>query len=250
MVTALGLVLALGVSGLAFADGASDNVSRVSGKVKPKKLPKKKFKNVNLFTQVTTDFGDVPIGTQENAEEVYIDFGKNIKFKTGARPRCSANIEGTTTAQAKSACSGRSNLGSGRAHVLIPTGPPPSPPLDVRDLVVTVFNGSDLAGTNRLRLHAYSPTLGAGNTQVVQGRIVKAPGGAFGKRLAVPDAPDVAGDAGGLTLFNATIGKKTGVVKARCKAKRFRWRTTWVYDDGSKDTHAVSQKCKRKRKRR
>jgi len=244
---ALGLVLALGITGVALADGADDNTSRVAGKVQPKKVPKKKLVPVNLFTQVSTEW-DVPIGTQQNPEEVYIDFGRNIKFAPRAAPVCNQNIEVMSTQQARQACPNKSNLGVGRAHARIPGFP--SPENRVEDFVVTAFNGSNLPGRNRLRLHAYSAALGAapGNPSVVEGRIVKSPlGKRYGQRLSVPDAPDVAGDLGGLVLFNATIKRASKVVKARCgNPKKFFWRAQWVYDDASSETHQISKPCVRR----
>ena len=70
-------------------------------------------------------------------------------------------------------------------------------------MTVTVFHGP---AENQVSLHAYTPTLGAANTQVVLGRIVdKAPDPGFGPALIVDDAPDLGGDAFMLTLFDATI---------------------------------------------
>jgi hypothetical protein len=247
LVLALALTLALGISGIAFADAADDNVSEVKGKVNPKKLDKKKFKPVNLFSQVATDYAD-PTGDQnQHTEQVFIDFGKNIKFKLGRAQQCSADISGADTAEARAACPGKSFIGEGEAHAILagPTGDVP-----VNDLVVSAFAGP---GDNQLRLHAYTSSLPdaiGNNPSVTLGEIVKSPAGKkYGKRLSVEDAPDVIGDTGALTLFNAKITKKSRTVVGRCKAKKFFWRATWVYDDGSSDTDTVSQKCKRKKKK-
>ena len=64
-------------------------------------------------------------------------------------------------------------------------------------MTVTTFNGPK---KNQITLHAYSPSLGAANTQVVLGNIIKAKG-KFGQALFVPDAPDLGGDAFMLTRF-------------------------------------------------
>ena len=70
-------------------------------------------------------------------------------------------------------------------------------------MTVTVFNGP---GPNHIRLHAYTPTLGPGLTQVVEADIVKkAPDPGYGPALVVNDAPDLGGDAFMLTKFDATI---------------------------------------------
>jgi hypothetical protein len=252
-VLALGLTLALGVSAIAFAGGgaAAENVSevtgQVSGKAKPK-FDKKKFKKTSLFTQVQTDYG-TPTGDPEvHSEQVLIDFGKNLKIKTGVVPRCTANTSTMTTSEARSACAS-SFIGSGQAKAHIFDGD--ATPLNFNDFVVSVFNGP---GNNQLILHAFSPTLtggavGPGNPANIVGDIVKSPAGKkYGKRLAVTDVSDVQSDLGGLYFFNATI-KKGKYIQARCKSKKMLWRATWVYDDGSSDTDTFSQKCKRKKKK-
>ena len=239
MIVALGLVLALGLSALAFADGASENEVGVYGKVKPNKLDSRKYKPVKFFSGVTTDTTHAVPG-QQNAERVLLEWGKNIKFDSKAAPVCTASINGTTTEQAKSLCPPGSNLGSGVAHANLGGGPD-----QVSDVTVTAFNGP---GNKHVRLHAYTPSLGAANTQVVDGDIIKAPsGGKYGYALNVTDAPDLGGDAFMLTQFDATIDKSTKTVLARCKAKKFLWKNTTTYDDGTKETsQVVSQPCKRK----
>ena len=110
-------------------------------------------------------------------------------------------------------------------------------PDQVNDVGVTVFNGP---GPNHIRLHAYSPSLGAANVQVVDGDIIKSPhGGKFGQALNVPDAPDLGGDAFMLTLFNATITKASKTVLARCKEKTFAFQNTTTYDDGTRDERSA-----------
>jgi hypothetical protein len=227
---------ALAVGALAFADGASDNEAFVDGSVKPSKLDKKKFKPINLFTEVRTT-GPVP---GENPEAELIEYDKDGKWNAKATPTCSADIEFLPTADAIAACKG-SDIGSGSAAILLPGG------LAYDDLTVTAFNGP---GKNEIRLHTYSPSL-EGATPTVFGKIIKAPsGGKFGIALSVPDAPDVAGDAGKITKFNATISKSSGMALARCKDKKFLIQRTVTYDDGSKETVTDVQKCKRKKKKR
>jgi len=251
LVLALGLTLALGVSAIAFADAADDNVStltaQVSNKAKPK-FDKKKFKKTSIFTQVQTDYGTPTGDPSVHSEEVYIDFTKNLKFKTSAAPKCTQNTSTMTTSEARAAC-GSSQIGTGQARAHIFDGD--ATPLNFNDFQVTVFNGP---GNNQLILHAFSPTLtggvvGPGNPAVIIGDIVNSPAGKkYGKRLAVDDVSDVQSDLGGLYFFNATI-KKGKYVSARCKSKNMKFQSTWVYDDGSSDTDTTSQKCKRKKKK-
>jgi hypothetical protein len=252
LVLALALTLALGVSGIALAGGgaAAENVSevtgQVSGKAKPK-FDKKKFKKTSLFTQVQTDYGTPTGDPTVHSEQVFIDFGKNLKIKTGVVPKCTANTSLMTTDEARAACSS-SRIGQGQAKAHLPS---PGGTVNFNDFEVTVFNGPD---DNQLILHAFSPTLtggvvGPGNPANIVGDIVKSPAGKkYGKRLAVNDVSDVQSDLGGLYFFNATI-KKGKYIQARCKAKKMLWRATWVYDDGTSDTDTFSQKCKRKKKK-
>jgi hypothetical protein len=240
-VAATAAALALGGATMALADGASENSVGVLGKVTPTKLDKKKFKPVQLYAGVTTSTTHAVPG-QQNAEKVQLDFGKNVKFDLKAVPTCSAAIAGTTTDQAKAACPADSVIGTGVAHANLGGGPD-----QVSDVAVTVFNGPT---ANHIRLHAFSSSLGAANTQVVDADIIKSPlGGKFGQALNVSDAPDLGGDAFMLTLFDATISKGSKTVLARCgKDKNFYWQNTTTYDDGSKDvSELLSQPCKQKK---
>ena len=47
----IGATLALGVATLAYADGVSENDAGVEGSASPKKLDKKKYKPIELFTR-------------------------------------------------------------------------------------------------------------------------------------------------------------------------------------------------------
>ncbi len=232
-IISLGLVLALGSSAIAYADGASQNTPGVDGKVKPSKLDKKKYKPVNMFFGVRTT-GPVP---GINPEKEYISFGKNLKFDTGAADTCGAAIEFQTTTAARAACPKDSLLGAGKGSIALPGG------VQFTDITVSTFNGP---GKNQIRLHTYSPSL-EGATPTVSGQIVKSnAGGKYGQALNVNDAPDVAGDTGMITSFNSNITKGSGALKGRCKAKTFEFLRKVTYDDGSSETESLSQKCKRK----
>jgi hypothetical protein len=228
-----GVSMALGVSAMAYADGASENEPDVVGSVKPAKLDKKKYKPVTLFSGVATT-GTVP---GFNPEQEMISWGKNVKLNTKAAPTCGAQIEFQTTDAARSACPKGSYIGKGKASIELPGG------VTFNDLVVSVFNGPN---KNEVRLHTYSPQL-EGATPTVFGQVVKSKAGSkYGQALSVPDAPDVAGDTGKITSFNASIDKKSKVAAARCKSKKFLWNRVVTYDDGTKENVTLKQKCKRK----
>ena len=232
-VFALGVVLALGVAGIAFADGASQNTAGVEGSVKPAKLSKKDYKPVSLFTGVTNQ--QTIDGTQVEAQSEYISYGKNIKFDYKAGSLCtSVPPSGSTPEQARAACPKDSYIGSGHATVQFST-------LTVDDVVVSAFRGPTKTG---IQLHTYSPTLLAAAPSV-QGSIVKSNAGSkYGYALSVPAAPLTGG--GLITEFNANITKKTKFATARCKSKKFLWHREVTYLDGSSETADLSQPCKRK----
>jgi hypothetical protein len=237
MAVAVGLVLALGVAAIAYADGASDNEAFVDGSVKPKKLDKKKYKPVNLLLGVRTETAVVD-GAQQNPEAEEISMGKNVKWNGNKAPVCTAAIEtpGLTAQQARDMCPGKSLLGTGDAEVNLGGS-------RVSDILVQVFNGP---GKNEVRLHTSSPTLGAA-APTVFGRIIKSNAGPkYGPMLVVPDAPDAGGDAFMITKFNALIEKSSKVAKARCKSKKMLFLREVTYDDGSTETAELTQKCKRK----
>jgi len=251
-VLAIALVVALGVTQLAIGDGASENSVGIQFKLTPTKRDVKKYKPATLFSGVTTDTTHAVPG-QQNAEKVTVLYPTNMQYDLDAADLCSAPLAGTTTDQAKQACPPGSNIGQGVAHANLGQGPD-----QVSDVTVTVFAGPQ---KGQIRLHAYTPTLGASNTQVVDANLQNSSKGLakhaglgkraaakFGPALIVNDAPDLGGDAFMLTLFNATISKSTGSVLARCKDKTDFSENLTTYDDGSKDTATTSAKCKQKGK--
>jgi hypothetical protein len=240
---ALALTLALGVAGLAYAGGTNpDADASVEGQVTKKKKPRlspKKFKKVDFHTGVVT-VADVT-GTQANPASEKISFGKNIKFKNTSAPVCTTVPgPGSTPAQARAACPAKSFLGSGGAIVQFPIDPPGR----VTDTVVSTFNGP---GPKQIQLHTFSNELGAG-VPTVLGTIVKAnEGKKYGKALSVPNAPETGSFM--IQQFDTEISKKSGVVRARCKSKKFFWKREATYTDGTTDTATHSQKCKKKKKK-
>jgi hypothetical protein len=251
MILSLGLVLAVGVAGVALGDAAGQ-VSTVDGKITKSTQPKTTYKPVALYTGVTTlDEDNNPVIPSAPSEQVYIDYDDDIKIALGSVPECLTPLNGTTTDEAEALCGSSVVSTSGAAKARIPAFPAPNN--EVSDFQVTAFHGDG----NQLILHAYSPTLTDANTQIVDGRIVNSPlGGDYGKRLAVDDVPDAAGDNGALVAFNATI-KRGGVVKARCHDgnKKWNFRAQFNYEsadgtDTGTDTVSDKQTCKVKPRRR
>jgi len=236
LTVALALVLALAVSSIAYGT-ASLNDAQVVGDVSPTKLDKKKYKKASLFLGVVNS-SDHITGTQSNPASEYISIGKNVKIDLKKAPLCPVTIpNGTPTESAKAQCPAGSVLGSGDAEV---KGPPNGSSL-VAEPVVTVFNGPSLG---QLQLHTYSPETGAASP-TVPAKVVKSKVGApYGYALDVPAAPETGGIM--ITKFNATLGKDSGVVTARCKAKKTQFLREVTYKDGTSETAELVDKCKRK----
>lgn len=233
---ALALVLALAVSGIAYGT-ASLNDAQVVGDVTPNKLDKKKYKKASLFLGVINS-SDHITGTQSNPASEYISIGKNVKVDLKKAPVCPVTIpNGTPTDAAKAQCPPDSVLGSGEAEV---KGPPNGSNL-IAEPEVTVFNGP---GPGQLQLHTYSSETGAASP-VVPATVVKSKLGApYGQALNVERAPETGGIM--ITKFNATLGKDSGVVKARCKSKKTPFLREVTYKDGTSETATLVDKCKRK----
>lgn len=295
IVAGLATAMALASGGTALADGASDNISRVQGAFSPNAQSTTTYGAGTLFAQVQT-IGQLNQDgwAAEAAERVFIDFDSNLKFDTAFAPKCSTAAKnaispsGTSTQAAITACGKGTIVGAGTAHAVLPTGAPPAPVINA-ELTVTAFNGPTsspgaacvapapgtggpdgcnfVGGQPTILLHAYSEDLTY--SSVVNGEIQNSPlpdtaSASYGKRLAVTDAPDVAGpDAGSLTLFNSTVGKTSiqrkvirrkgkrivkriphYYVSARCSGdKDWDFAAEWMYDDGSVDNDTYAQKC-------
>ena len=233
-VLATGLVVAVGASSMALADGVSENTAFVDGKVSPSKLDKKKYKPIKLFSGVRTE--TTVNGLQKNPTVEYISYPKNVKFDFNAGAVCTTlPPSGSTAQQARDACPADSYLGQGAAEV---QGPGIAP---ITDIVVSVFRGP---AKNGILLHTSSTTLGAA-APTVPGSVVKSDAGKeFGQALSVPHAPETG--ALMITKFNANIDKSSKATLGRCKDKTMTFQRKVTYADGSTETVDLAQKCKRK----
>lgn len=253
------LVVAVGVTGTAWADGAADNTAQISASVNPPVLPASgAAKKANLFSQVTSyDSDNSPAIPDQAAEQVRIDFPNDMKYTVNSKlAKCDPTDVGGDTASAVAACK-QAVIGGGNAYARIPGIPTPNNEVE---LTVTSFNGQTstagggfTGGFPTIILHADNASL---PTTVVIGEVRNSSAGAnFGRQLNVPDAPDVAGDLGALVLFNSQVSKswtngKTGnkkktynLITSNCDAGNLDFQGTWVYDDASIDTDTVEQDC-------
>jgi hypothetical protein len=247
LIGGVALVLAFGCLGAGIASGFT-TTQHIIGKVSPTKRPKDTRVPVKLFVDVfaTTDN---PSGIPTPATLAKVDFDKDAAFYQKGFPACDVSkfSSSTTTQQAKSACPG-SQIGSGSATILIPTGPG-TPPLKVT-ATITVFNGKH----KTIVLHTYNSLSGA---QSLVGKIGPAEAAAgranYGLTLTV-QVPPLAGGTAAIQEFNATIkktyrykGKKQSIFSAKCgKDKKFNVQARFTFQDGTSSTGTYAQKCKQK----
>ena len=270
--TASVLAVGLGVAGNAWADGATDNLSQISGSVNSPLQDDTQKKAANLFTQVTTiDQDNAPVITAFPPEVVKVDFPNDVTYTTNSKlGECDMDdteVSGDT-ATAVDHCK-NALIGGGNARARIPGLPTPN---NETELTVSAFNGLEsvagdqdstdqptggfTGGNPTLLLHADNAAL---PTTLVLGELRGSDNGAdHGTELFVPDSPDVAGDLGALTQFNAQVARKWdngksgnkkktyNLITANCDAGDYDFRGEWEYDDGTTDTSNISQDCVQK----
>jgi hypothetical protein len=268
------VVVALGLSGVAWADGAADQTSQVAGSVNPGLQSASKAGKGSLFTQVTTyDNDNSPVIPAQPAEVVRIDFPAEMTYTSNKYlDQCDptdTEISTGTTDEAVAHCS-KALIGSGNAIARVPGFPTAN---NEAKLTVSAFNGLTsvageqnstdvptggfVGGNPTVVLQAAVPAL---PSTVVLGEIRPSPNGAlYGSQLNVTDATDVAGDAGALVLFNSQIQKaytngkkgnkekKYNLISATCDDSggdgKYDFQGTWTYDDASVDSAIINQNC-------
>jgi hypothetical protein len=171
-----------------------------------------------------------------------------MKFDTTRVQKCNgteAQLQNTTTHQAKQVCGTKSIVSKGTK---IPTGPehtsgtsawvtvdlPGSGTTLGVPVVVTAFNGEK---NDQIFLHSRADSVE--DTSILVGKTMDGPKG-FGKQLNVQIPPL---DAGAISRFTATV-ENGKYVKARCKTKKMKFQAITKYDNHPKTTDAYEQKCK------
>lgn len=301
LVAALACGTVLGTGSVASAVDSTDNISSIEAGIAPNFQSSTKAGPATLFSQVQTfdaDGGPFTI-VDKAAERVTLDFDDDIQIMGGdiasKFDQCGGqggnDLNAFTTAQAARECED-AIVGAGQAVALVPAAPP-APPVVPVELTITSINGPETVpgsactapgenqggpegceyqgGNPQIILHAYNQTLAFITT--VGGEIRNSVNGGptldYGKSLVVNDAPDTAGDAGSLILFNSTVGKEITQIKVKkdgtknevTKVKDYNYVTAtcgndnanggleydfqgnWVYDDGTTDTDTFKQKC-------
>ena len=241
-VMGLAAVVALASVGTAVA---FTTTQLINGKVTPTKRPKAERVPATLFVDVSATT-DNPNGVPSPATLGKVDFDKDGAFYQKGLATCDPSqfTSATTTQQAKSAC-GPSQIGTGSANILIPTGPSTAA-INV-SAVITVFNGKH----KTIVLHTYNTLSGA---QTLVGTLGPSTGGSkYGNTLTV-QIPPLAGGTATIQEFNATIhktfhfkGKKRSIFSAKCGAdKKFNFQARFTFSDGTSSTGTAAQKCKQK----
>lgn len=212
-----------------------DTIQTVKGAISPSKLPKKKFKNSAINVQTSTgvegeDGMADPALRPPPAERALLTFDKDVKFDTKGVAKCTANLNGTSTAAAKDAC-GSSVVGGGAAEIAIGSG------ANRFDAVVTAFNGPTQNGNPSLLLHSRVDDLGT--TAILIGELKKA-GKVYKLDVAIPQ---IANGQGSVTKFQTKV-KDGKYVQAKCPDKKFDIKGTFFYDDDTQETAKSSSTCK------
>jgi hypothetical protein len=252
---ALAIAGAMAIGIVSFA-GADESVQTIEASISPKKLSKKKHKPVTLVTDVTTfpdREADPNTDQPPSADQTLVDFPKNMKFDTGAVPKCDVNaagLEGTTTEAAKQACGEDSQVSvdgadKSYAHVTIDNDPnAPNSETTPVEVIVTAFNGAE-----KDTIYLHSKPVGdfaALPPSILTGKLKDSPDGKpYGKRLDVT-IPDLL--AGAIDDFVVTV-KAGKYVQARCKSKTNAFQATTNYENHVQTVDTFETKCKQKKKK-
>lgn len=248
---ALALAGAIGVGVVSFAT-ADESVQTESAKIKPKKLSKKKYQNIQYVNTITTF--DLP-GTDQppRGERTVLDFPKQFKFNYRKFPYCKTDAAGletaATTEDAIAACGKKSVVSDPKGSTArVKVGGSGL----IIDVQVTAFN--DSKKTLLLFAKPIGATAGLPATilegklkpfKKVKGRPPGTASGPYEKSLDV-GIPPLA--AGAIQFFEVTI-KKSSYIQARCRPKRLKWQATTFFSDGTpptSDTYVT--KCKPKKR--
>ena len=218
---------ALGVLAIAVAIPATAmstvTSQTITSTVTPTKLSKSKKTPTPASIAVAVDAGWSSFGPPPNPTpapvETDVDFDSDMIFNTKPVKTCAPSaLSGTTTEQAKAACSA-SVVGGGTARLNGIIGNLTG--------VVTAFNGTPVGGKSVILLHARvsNPPL----TQVLVGTLDKSPlGKPYGSRLSVPiPAAQLGGGLEVITHFDTTVNKKFKITK-KVKGKKTKVKSGYV----------------------
>ena len=246
------VVVALAFGGVSLAT-ADESVQTEVGLVKPRKLSNSKHQKVK-FTNIITTFNQASTGQPPSATRTILDLPKQFKINTNAVNKCRTDAAGlqaaAVTKEAIRACGKRSlvtDLSASSAQVTVAVAG--SPPL-VIDVEVSGFN------ENGKKLLLYTKPVGAASgipASILVGKLKKfskvggrPPGtasGGFKQSLDVAIPPLA---AGAISLFEVTLFKSSGYIKAKCKPRRMKFQATTFFSNASPAADGFSFGCKPK----
>ena len=246
---ALALAGVLAVVGVVAVAVADESVQTETAKIKPNKLPKKKYKNIKYVNTIETA-NAAGMDEPPDATRTVVDFPKQFKFNNKKFPTCkSGDPEGalgaaTTAKDAEKACGKGSKVSDdkGSSAVVTVAGAVPGTSTEI-PVDVIAFNGKK----SKFYLWSKPQGLAAGlPASILVGKLKKSKSGKkFGKALDVT-IPDLA--AGAISFFEVTI-PKSKYVQARCKPKKMTVRATTTFTGQPKSSDDYSFKCKPKKKK-
>ena len=251
----LALALSVGVAGAAF--GGAEFEQTITGPAfKPNKLNKKKYKKGELTVRTTLEGVESGGPIPQKANNVLVDFSKNIALDPDAVPACTEDLENTTRETAIERCGDAQvsidgDVASGEgsfATAALATGPGGTAGLV--DVDVIAFNGGASAAGANAKASATTGTFILWTrvldliTTILPATLEKAPK-PFGTRLNVI-VPPLAGGTGALSDFQTQV-KAGKYIQGRCKndKKKMAIEGTFHYDDAPDAVVSDSSKIKK-----
>jgi hypothetical protein len=246
------VVLALGVSGTAFADARGERPVSVSvgdleltvgGDVSPTTLPKTELAPIGLHAEgklASLDGSPLP-----PLERIVLDSSRGGVVNAVGLPACSYDkLRATSTEAAVKACP-EAIVGRGKAEVEVAF--PEQAPFDAVGPIV-FFNGGVRGGTTTIYAHAYV-SVPAPTAVIVTVKATKENDGPYGLHT-VATVPLIAGGAGAVKSFEVSIhrlftyrGEKESFLEARCEEGRFLAKVEFALRDGDKLAGSVIRRC-------
>jgi hypothetical protein len=209
------LAVTVGFAAIAQAVVTSQTITATSTKTKQ---DKKALGAGDIKVDIDT-FETPPTPAGQTAQTTTVDFDKDLKFTPGKLPQCTqTQLNGTTTAQAKSNCPG-AVVGTGSARSCSANAGCGALAFD---LEVTAFNGAPEGGDPILFLHAKGiGAIAALPPLILKGRLINSPlaNQGFGRRLVV-DVPDTSSTGTHLTEFITNVGVLKNGVKKKVKGPK------------------------------
>lgn len=249
--TALALVLALSVAGVASAETTTKGAISINfhGSIAPVKLPRKGLApvGVQMGAKIKTTDQSVP----PKLSKIILDINRNGKFEDKGLPLCAlGQLNNSSSSRAKAVC-GKAEVGSGNvtSRVKLPgqgefstNGP------------MLAFNGKY---KGKPAIFAHVASTGKLTLTYVIVFVIQKGKGTYGTSL-VADLPEIASGNGFISAFDLSLkrkyafkGKQQSYVSASCplpsgvNIASFPFaRSTYIFEDGTKISSVLKRTCK------